>query len=209
MEMIDKIPIFICHQSTCLYQLLHLLVYQNTPMLKSLSDISKIPPALKVHEWLAIAILVAILTSLALMASASKGEIGDKERDAPAFMACQGKIEIMVKGAVVFPGIYCVPSSASMKDVIMLAKATPETDLRRFQSDRPIKRGRSINVPTRKMVTVHLKGAVKVPGTVTLPKGSSLEDLLSVVEFADNANLKVLRKKRKLKDGEEVEVPVK
>lgn len=173
----------------------------------ALASIPKISSELKVHEWLAVIILISTLTGLSAMAYLSKSTIGDKERLAPAFLTTHGKIEVLVKGAVIHPGIYCVPSMTTLAEVLIIAQVAPEADLRRYQLDNPIKRGRSINIPSREMITIDIKGAVKNPTKVTVPKGSKLEDLLNLIDFTDHADLKYLQKKRKLKSGEEITVP--
>lgn len=179
----------------------------NTGLLNTFHQVSKIPTTLKVHEWLTIIVLIATMGSLSVMAAFSRGEIGDKDRLAPVFAVSRGKIEVLIKGAVAYPGVYCLPSDILMKDVLMLAELLPDADLRRYNLDRPIKRGRTINVPARLMITVHLKGAVKTPRAISVPKGSRLEELIGMADFAENANLNVLRKKRKIKANEVIDVP--
>lgn len=159
-------------------------------------------PALKIHEWLAVIVLIAILGALSMMAYITKGDIGDRDRSLPAFLSKSGKIEILIEGAVAHPGIYYLPSSIAMKDVLMLAQPTPHADLRRFNLKASIKKGRMIKVPLRAMITVHLKGAIKNPGGVSILKGTRLMDLEPLIQFEENADRKSLNKKRKLKEGE-------
>lgn len=176
---------------------------------QSLSKTKKNPSNLKVHEWLAVIILITILLTLSAMAYLSQGDIGDKERLTPAFLSHQGKIEILIKGAVDHPGTYVVPSLITLDEVLRLAQVKPEADLRRFQLDRPIKRGRTLNIPTREMISIELNGVFNPPKKITVPKGSKVEDLLNLIDFPKDADLKPLQKKRKLKPDEVIIVPLK
>ena len=162
--------------------------------------------SLKVHEWLAIAILIGVLAGLACLTSFNvKGESG---RSGPeSHQQKYSGFDVLVKGAVDHPGVYHINSEMAMKELLSLAGLSSNADLRRFNLDALIKKGRIVNVPARAMIDVHLKGAVKEEKTITLPKGSKLEDLVSLVEFAPEANVKALQKKRRLKHDEVIIVP--
>jgi len=157
---------------------------------------------LKIHEWLAVALLIAILGALSVMAYITKGSIGEQDRAMPAFLSKSGKIEVLIEGSVVNPGTYYLPSGIAMKDVLMLAQLSPNADLRRFSVNALLKKGRVINVPSRSMITVNLKGAVENPGKISVPKGTRLIDLKGLIQLRENADSKALNRKRKLKDGE-------
>jgi protein involved in polysaccharide export with SLBB domain len=161
---------------------------------------------LKVHEWLAIALIIAAIGSLAVITSYSKKGATQADQTKMPIQNRSG-IEILIKGAVEYPGIYRLPSEMLMKDLLELARLQPDADLRRYNLDRPVKRGRAINVPARHMIKVYLKGAVKNPGPIAIPKGTRMMDLLEVIAFEKNADKKALQKKRKLKPEEIVEVP--
>jgi hypothetical protein len=57
------------------------------------------------------------------------------------------------------------------------------------------------------MIQVHLKGAVKSPGPLSIPKGSKLEDLISLADLSENANCEALKKKRRLNHDETIIIP--
>lgn len=159
------------------------------------------PAGLKVHEWLAVVLLIAAIGGVAGVTSF--GQSGEK-----AIIAGGNEgIEIFVKGAVAYPGSYRLPSEMTMQDVLALAQVEAGADLRRFNLNAAVRRGRIINVPARHMITVHLKGAVSKPGAVSMPKGAHLEELLNMVEFKPEADRQWLRKKRKLKADEIIDVP--
>lgn len=162
--------------------------------------------SLKVYEWLAIVALITAMGLLALMASLTKLSSPASIRLSHGHQF-QGKIEVVVKGHVDKPGVYTVPSNTTMKAMLSLSELRPGADLRRLHMDRPIKRSRVINVKPRPMIRVHLKGAVKSPGTLFIPKGSTLEDLIVLSELTEKADLESLRKKRRLKPDETIIVP--
>lgn len=173
---------------------------ENKPQIESSSG------ELKTREWLAVAILALVFLSLTIITLDSKPvnppnsiRLNDPGRRG---------IEILVKGDVAYPGMYHLPAELSMREVLNLVQANPTADLRRFNLDRPIRHGRLLNIPKRAMITVHVTGAVKSHQSIVLPKGTTLEGLISQLEgIADeNANLKPLQKKRKLRDNETIEL---
>lgn len=163
---------------------------------------------LKVHEWLVIAILIGFLIGLASLTSFSvKGE--SNSGGGPQFNQQKySGFDVFVKGAVDHPGVYHIASEIVMRDLLSLAGLSPNADLRRFNLDVVIKKGRIVNVPMRAMINIHLKGAVSEERTITIPKGSKLEDLLTIADLAPDANLKALQKKRRLKHDEIVIIPL-
>lgn len=161
---------------------------------------------LKVHEWLAIAVVIGVIGGLACLTSFY--ERGEVSKVGSELVAKSHKgFDVLIKGAVTHPGIYHINSETKMKEVLALAGVRSDADLRRFNLDAIVKKGRVINVPLRAMITVHLKGAVKTDQTVTLPKGSKFEELLNVGDFTADADLNALKKKRRLKEGEIILVP--
>ncbi|MBA3815051.1 MAG: SLBB domain-containing protein [Parachlamydiaceae bacterium] len=161
---------------------------------------------LKIHEWLAVALLIAILGALSMMAYLTKGSVGEQDRSMPAFLSKSGKIEVLIEGAVINPGTYYLPSGIAMKDVLMLAQLLPNADLRRFNMSAQLKKGRVVNVPSKSMITINLKGAVENPGEISVPKGTRLVDLKALIQLGENVDSKALNRKRKLKDGETVTI---
>jgi hypothetical protein len=175
--------------------------------MKDLSTPSSSKVALKIHEWLAIVVLIIILGGLSIMAYVSKGFVGDRDRSMPAFLSKPGKIEVLIDGSVINPGTYYLPSGILMKDVLMLAQPTSGADLRRYNLNSQIKKGRAINVPSRPMIVIQVSGAVENPGKISVPKGTRLMDLKTLIKLKQHANDKGLNRKRKLKEGELINVP--
>lgn len=174
--------------------------------MKLLSECEENISSLKVHEWLAITIVTGIIGGLACLTSFNtRGEAGKSDS---AWVASQTSgFDVVIKGAVAYPGVYHLQSEMKMRDLLDIAGISSNADLRRFSLESMIKRGRIINVPSRAMINVHLKGAVNNDQILTLPKNSKLEDLIGMGEFAKDADLAFLKKKRKLKADEVIIVP--
>lgn len=116
------------------------------------------------------------------------------------------EVEVTVEGAVEKPGSYQVQRGATLREVLSQAVPTRHADLKRLKLDKTVRQGQVIKVPEYQMIAVHLKGAVVSPQTLSLPKGSRLSDLIPLLEFEPDANVKQLQKKRRLKDGETITV---
>lgn len=164
--------------------------------------------SLRVREWLVIAIVAGIIGGLACLTSFK--ERGEASTVGSFLVQHQNLgFDVLIKGAVTHPGIYHIHSEISLKDLLAIAEVTSNADLRRFSLEAMVKKGRIINVPTRAMIEVYLKGAVKEDQRLTIPKNSKLEDLIILGKFTPDADLAFLKKKRKLKNGEVIQVPAK
>lgn len=99
---------------------------------------------LKVHEGVAMSLLIGLIGVVILITQLSPIEsilVTGKEN-----LLKRDSVEIVVKGAVEFPGLYRFPSHVSMREVLEVAQPLAEADLRRYQLDKLVKRGRVINV---------------------------------------------------------------
>jgi DNA uptake protein ComE-like DNA-binding protein len=162
--------------------------------------------SLKVREWLAVAIIAGIIGGLACLTSfKGRGEAGKIH----SLLIPKQDIgfDVLIKGAVEHPGIYHIHSEIKLKDLLAMAGVSLNADLRRFSPDTMVKKGRIINVPSRAMIKVHLRGAVAEEMILSVPKNSKLADLIDIGNFSPEADLAFLKKKRRLKDGEVIQVP--
>lgn len=160
--------------------------------------------SLKVHEWLAITIVIAMLASLALITKVNGSRVASQLQSNP--IKTHHDFDILVKGAVDFPGIYHLHSEMQMKDILVLAGVKEGADLRRYNMEAWVKKGRVVHVPNRQFITVFVEGAVNGPTTIKLPKGSKVNELLNVVALTDDADVETLQKKRLLKDNEVISI---
>lgn len=174
----------------------------------SISPLNPSSPSLKIHEWLAIFVLIVILGGLSIMAYVTKGSIGYNDRAMPALLSHPAKIEVFINGAVINSGIYYLPSGIQVKEVLMLAQPAPNADLRRLNLNSLLKKGRAITIPELPMINVYVEGAVENPGRITVPKGIRLMDIKDYIILSEHANVKSLNRKRKLKEGEIITVSI-
>ena len=163
---------------------------------------------LPLHEWLAVlTIILALLLLIVVTTFQGSGTLPETTGE-PHYLVAQ-EVEVTVEGAVENPGTYILKKGAQVKDVLELAKPVPQADLRKINPEVKLRDGRILKVPLMPMIRVTLEGAVSQSGTIQVRKGTRLQELAEMPLFRDDADLSSLDKKRKLKDGEIVRVPVK
>ena len=162
--------------------------------------------SLRVHEWLAIALVLGFLVGLTTLTSINRSRESVK-LNCELYSRQFSGFDVYIKGAVDHPGVYHIQSEMKMRKLLNLAQLKSHADIRRFNPETVVKKSRVINVPAKEMITITLKGAVKAQKSLSLPKNSRLEDLITQGEFSDDADLNALKKKRRLKAGEVVVVP--
>lgn len=163
-------------------------------------------PALRVHEWLAVMLIIGLLGFLTAISWLNQKYPSAVETGTPHFIAAQ-EIEINLQGAVEHPGRRLVKKGTTVREALDQAGLNPDADLRRLKLDAKVRRNQNIKVPKLAMITVVLEGAVVQPGAVVMPKGSRLMDLIDKVALQESADVDKLRKKRRLKEGEVIVVP--
>lgn len=163
--------------------------------------------SLKVHEWLAVATAAGIILGITCLTSFNGRE--EVSRLNTSLIGKQDAgFDILIKGAVGNPGIYHIHSEITLRDLLAISGILPNADLRRFNLDTVVKKGRILNVPSKAMINVHLEGAVMGNQMLTVPKNYRLMDLIDIGKFAPEADLNFLKKKRKLKPDEVIHVPI-
>lgn len=162
------------------------------------------PASLETHEWMAVmAIIVVMLTLTVFAAFKNRGYNALPFSHTSAYT--QNRVEATLKGAVVHPGTYSLPKTMTLKELLEIAELTEDADVRRFNLQRTVQQGRAIHVPSRPMITVHINGAV-APVSLKVPQGTRVEELIDLVVLDDDADARVLKKKRKIKDGEAIHI---
>jgi len=160
---------------------------------------------LKAHEWLAIALTIGVILGLACLTSLYGREPYGKSET--VFPSKSYRFDVLIKGAVAYPGLYRFPNEIQMKDLLDLAGVTQNADLRRFKLNAVIKKNRIVNIPVRETIIVHFQGTGTKIDSLKIPKGTKVEDLIAMGSFTEDADLTQLRKKRKLKDNEIFTIP--
>lgn len=105
------------------------------------------PPALPVHEWMAV---VAILLLMGLLVGMVflRGEYA--LIDPPHYLVEQ-EIEITIEGAVAHPGTYHLPRGSTLQEALKQAEPLPDSDLKRMKLQRKIRKGDHVSVPHKVM----------------------------------------------------------
>jgi hypothetical protein len=154
--------------------------------------------------------IVAIIVVMLLMTvfAAFKYNFHDSFALSSTFHYAQNRVEATVKGAVVHSGVYSLPKEMSLKELLEIAELTDEGDVRRFNLQRTVQQGRAINIPKRPMITLRLSGAIRSGEEVlTVPQGTKVEELINRIVLNEDADVRVLKKKRKIKEGESIYIP--
>ena len=107
-----------------------------------------------------------------------------------------------------FKSKYQIKKGAVLKELLALAEVSTEADLRKLKDTAKLRNGQVIKVPKLAMLRIYLEGAVDHPRSLYVQKGTRLVDLLDKVKFAEGADLKILNRKRRLKDEEVIHIPL-
>ena len=102
---------------------------------------------LKVREWLAVLILIGCIAGLSLITSLNTHNLNSSKSQVNRY----AQFDVLVKGSVKYPGIYHLSSPISMRDLLDLAQPTEDADLKRYKMELMIQRGRSVNVPKKRV----------------------------------------------------------
>lgn len=165
-----------------------------------MSDMSK-NSFLNIHEWLAVFLTIGAVVLLCVISVFNDVGPGRNEK------VEEEELEIYVMGAVRNPGSYQMQKGAKMEALLALAEPLDQADLRKINRAAFLHTGQVIRIPGRSKITVYLDGAVKAPGALSLPRGMRLSDLAERDLFHSDADLKVLQRKRPLRDQEVVYIP--
>lgn len=163
-------------------------------------------PGLLVHEWLSIAAIIGLLAILTALSCFSIPTSLPPDTAHPHYIS-EPTIEVCVEGAVAHPGKIRVEKGSTLRQVLEQAILLPEADVKRLNLESKVRRNKVIKIPQISFITVNLQGAVETQ-TLRLPKGSQTTDLLDKLHFKEGADLRKLQRKRRLKDGETIIIPL-
>lgn len=161
---------------------------------------------LPVHEWLAVIAFCLIMLALTALALFRVPTYHLEPSGSIHYLVAQ-QIEVTITGAVEHPGSFQMPTGSRVADLLERAKPLPEANLSKVNLNSKLRDGRTIKIPTVPMITIYLEGAVVQPGPVLVKKGTRMEDLRHSISFLEKADLAVLGKRRKLKEGEIICIP--
>ncbi len=165
-------------------------------------------PQLAVREWLAVIILIGAFTLITIVSFLNDRSIPENVNNNAHFLKPQ-HIDVHIQGAVINPGNYKLKIDSKLKDLLTLAIPNDEADLKLLKLDSKLRNGQVVKVTVKPYISINVSGAVKNPGTILVPKGTSLRDISQYVQFTQGANLDKMNRKRILKDEENIHVPSK
>ena len=159
------------------------------------------------HEWLIISLIVCIMLGLTIVTSVWDDSISPLTNSSHSLVSHE--IKVTIKGSVAKPGSYTLKKRSTLKDLLLLAEPLVDANLSKFKVSSFLKNNQQINVPSLTMITIYLEGAVAQSGSLQVPKGTQIQELESYTDFLPDSDLKVLKKKRRLKDEELIYIPSK
>lgn len=160
------------------------------------------------YEWIVVLSLISLLATITYFTHKDwlKNPVLDNSK---AHYVYERELSVKVEGAVEFPGTMRVLKGSTIEDVLTKARPKPEADLKKVFLEKKVRDGQIITIPSVEMFTVQIKGSLSDSESIFVPKGTTLEDLINLVEWPESADLEKLKKKRKIKDGEIVKVGIK
>ena len=159
------------------------------------------------HEWLAVICIIGGLCALGIIGYLTGDDIFPETIEHEYELVIDEKIEVEIEGAVKFPGRYVVNRGTSIQDLLNESKLLEDADCRKLKLESKLRKGQRVKVPAANSIFVNVKGAVREPGLLRVPKGTRMCDLGDYVNFSDDADFEKLHnKKRKLKNFGTVEV---
>lgn len=168
---------------------------------------NKAPQQLPFHEWLIVALILALMLCLTAITYMRNEDILPSTKAVHALVSQD--IHISIQGAIAKPGDYTLKQGSTLGQLLDLVEPLPEADLSRQKRNKKLREGQHIYVPPKTMITIHLEGAVEQPGVVQVTKGTRMNELISKVALLPEADPKPLQKKRRLKDQEVIVIPKK
>lgn len=157
-------------------------------------------------EWMVVISLLILIGTITTASHRDWSFAQLKQKSNPIDLY-QQEINVMIQGAVEYPGNYTFPKGATVGDLLEKSKPKPQANLSKVILLKKLRDGQIIRIPALTMLTVKIKGAVTSPGELMIPKGTRLMDLLEIVKFDPEADINALESKRKLKEGEIVYIP--
>ncbi|MEI6242740.1 MAG: hypothetical protein WCP39_04970 [Chlamydiota bacterium] len=162
---------------------------------------------LSYSEWIVLGSFFALFVTLAIIANVSS----ERARESiETYQKTESKkIFVHIAGAVECPGTYEMEGLEKLKIFVEKARPLPEADLTSLDLESRVEEAFSVFIPCKGWIQVRVKGAVKEAKTIRLRVQSKISDLLSYIECTEETDRRFFRKKKALKDGEEVEIPKK
>ena len=116
---------------------------------------------------------------------------------------------VSISGAVKKPGDYSFPAGTTIEQALRKARPSPDANLDLLPLKKIIDAPLHIFVEELKEIQVAVRGAIAKPIQITLPVRSRISDLKSKVIFTEETEKAFFRRRKLLKNGDEIVVPKK
>lgn len=161
---------------------------------------------LKSSEWFLATALLVFVASLVLIAKINASRASSSIALA-SFQ--QEEILVTIDGAVKKPGTYSIKAGTTLEQALKKARPGMEANLRVLPLKMIVDEPMHVQVESLKEIKVKVKGAIAEPVEIVLPSNSRISDLKSKVVFTPETDKAFFRRRKTLKDGDEIEVPKK
>lgn len=172
---------------------------------------SQLKNSLASSEWFLVLSLLAILSSLVLIAKINTHQasvlIETQKLESEAL------IPVTIEGAVAKPGTYQIKAGVTLGQALKKARPKPQANLKELDLTQRIKAPLNLVLEELKEITVFIDGAVEIRQEFRLPLKTRVCDLKTKVQCTSDADPELIKafwkKRRELKDGEILWVPKK
>lgn len=149
------------------------------------------------REWLALGVVFATLTLLTILSFRTTQQ--ELKFEKPHFLS-DPYTEILLEGAFENSGKVRVLKETTFEELFQKHALLPTADTKKIDQNRKIRPNQTIRVPIKKYLKIHFRGFFEA--SISLPHGSKLIDLISLLIPFSEIDLAPLLKKRRLKPDE-------
>jgi hypothetical protein len=163
-------------------------------------------------EWVLIGSIALILGSFWLVAQYHRAFGRSPERYSVLSLAVESpasSVTVAISGAVKRPGEYVVSQGTTLQQVLRKALPMASADLSSLPLQKFLETSQAIEVPELREIRIFVEGAVLRPVELLLPAGSRIFDLRGKIDLSSEADRKFLKRKKLLRHGDRIQVPVK
>lgn len=157
-------------------------------------------------EWVLVASLLLIMASLVTIAKINATRAATT---LSAYDLQPEEICITIEGAVCKPGEYKVLSGTPLHEAVRKARPKPFANLKKIPLTEIIEAPTHIEIGELSEIHISVGGAVSTPANLIVPVGTRICDLKSKVSLTAEADKAFFRRRKRLKEGEFIEVPKK
>ncbi len=165
------------------------------------------PPSLQKSEWIFFVVILALISTVftisKLTSARSLERLQKWEKKEPL-----PEVWIELAGHVKRPGKYKLRPGECLGAALRKAGLKPFADLSGIDIALLPDRCMRFDIPEARTIHIRVEGCVKEILELEVDRGSRISDLKGKIEVTADADPKFFRKRRKLREGELVEIPI-